>query len=213
MKPEFLAIEEKLKHKLSIGRFEHTLGVSYTAAALAMRYACDLDKAQLAGLLHDCAKQYDNETLIKKCEKFKLPITETERKNPSLLHAKLGAYMAEVKYDVTDPEVLSAIRFHTTGKPEMTLLEKIVYIADYIEPGRCKAPNLEKIRKLAFVDLNWTLYEIMKETLVYLEENPEAIDEMTKSACEYYRNLYESKNGHDASLRVQVRPARKTQKK
>ncbi len=192
MKPDRLAIKEKMRHKLGIGRYEHTLGVAYTAACLAMRYGADAEAAEIAGLLHDCAKQYDNETLLKKCTKEHLPISEAERKNPSLLHAKLGAYLAEQKYDVADPEILNAIRYHTTGRPAMSLLEKIVYVADYIEPRRFKAPNLEKIRGLAFLDLDRAICEIMSDTLDYLKEMPESIDETTKAACEYYRKLYEN---------------------
>ena len=193
MKPDRLAIKEKMRHKLGIGRYEHTLGVAYTAACLAMRYGADSEAAEIGGLLHDCAKQYDNETLLKKCRKYELPVTEAEVKNPSLLHAKVGAYLAEHKYDVSDPAILSAIRFHTTGKPDMTLLEKILYVADYIEPRRFKAPNLEKIRGLAFQDLDEAVYEIMSDTLDYLSERPESIDETTKAACAFYRALHETR--------------------
>ncbi len=193
MKPDRLAIKEKLRHKLGMGRFEHTMGVAYTAACLAMRYGASQEDAEIAGLLHDCAKQYDNDTLLKKCTKHGLPISEAERKNPSLLHAKLGAYLAQHKYDVEDPKILDAIRYHTTGRPEMSLLEKIVYVADYIEPRRFKAPNLEKIRRLAFQDLDRTIYEIMSDTLDYLRSMPDSIDETTKAACSYYRDLYESR--------------------
>ena len=76
------------------------------------------------------------------CSQNKIPVTEFEQTHPFLLHAKLGAYVAKAKYGVTDQEILSSITWHTTGKPDMTLLEKIVYIADYIEPKRDKAPNL-----------------------------------------------------------------------
>lgn len=192
MKPDYFAIKEKLRHKLGIGRFEHTMGVAYTASCLAMRYGCDPEDAELGGLLHDCAKQYDNETLLKKCEKHHLPISDAEKKNPSLLHAKLGAYLAEKKYDVDNPEILNAIRYHTTGRPCMTLMEKIIYVADYIEPRRFKAPNLEKIRSLAFVDLEQTIYEIMNDTLEYLKDSSETIDETTLEACAYYKKLYEA---------------------
>ena len=126
-----------------------------------MRYGADMEDAELAGLLHDCAKQYDNETLLKRAAKYGLQVSDAERRNPSLLHAKVGAYLAEHKYDVEKQEILDAIRFHTTGRPGMSLLEKIVYVADYIEPRRFKAPNLKKIRELAFLDLDRTVYEIM----------------------------------------------------
>ena len=193
MKPDRLAIKEKMRHKLGIGRYEHTLGVAYTAACLAMRYDADSEAAEIGGLLHDCAKQYDNDTLLKKCRKYELPVTDAEVRNPSLLHAKVGAYFAEHKYDVTDPAILSAIRFHTTGKPDMSLLEKILYVADYIEPRRFKAPNLDKIRGLAFRDLDEAVYEIMSDTLEYLKERPESIDDTTKAACAFYRALHETR--------------------
>ncbi len=189
MKPDYMVIKEKLRHKLGMGRFEHTMGVAYTAACLAMRYGCSAEDAELAGLLHDCAKQYDNETLLKKSQKYHLSISEAERKNPSLLHAKLGAYLARKKYDVDNEEILDAIRYHTTGRPAMTLMEKIIYVADYIEPRRFKAPDLDKIRGLAFVDLDRTVCEIMSDTLAYLKKMPECIDKMTQEACVYYQKL------------------------
>ena len=93
------------------------------------------------------------------------------------------------KYDVTDEDILSAITWHTTGKPEMTLLEKIVYIADYIEPRRYKADNLPQMRKLAYEDLDKTMYEILKSTLEYLAKRGAAADPMTATAYEYFRQL------------------------
>ena len=115
-------------------RYEHTLGVSYTCMALAMRYSANLDQAEMAGLLHDCAKRYDDATIICKCQEHGIELTEGELRAPAVIHAKLGAWMAEHKYGITDPEVLSAIACHTTGKPAMSLLDKILYVADYIEP-------------------------------------------------------------------------------
>ena len=181
-------IRKKLKKKLEPYRYEHTLSVSYTAMALAMRYGCDLEKAELAGLLHDCARQFDNQTIYEKCLEKGIPVTEDEEKNKVLLHAKYGSYMAEHKYQITDPEILSAIRYHTTGKPDMTLLEKIIYIADYIEPRRNKADNLDSMRQLAFVDIDQALTEIMQGILVYLNETGSNVDSQTESAIDYYQN-------------------------
>lgn len=181
-------IRKKLKKKLDPCRYEHTLSVSYTAMALAMRYGCDLEKAELAGLLHDCARQFDNQTIYEKCLEKGIPVTEDEEKNKVLLHAKYGSYMAEHKYQITDPEILSAIRYHTTGKPDMTLLEKIIYIADYIEPRRNKADNLDSMRQLAFVDIDQALTEIMQGILVYLNETGSNVDSQTESAIDYYQN-------------------------
>lgn len=181
-------IRKKLKKKLQPYRYEHTLSVSYTAMALAMRYGCDLEKAELAGLLHDCARQFDNQTIYEKCLEKGIPVTEDEEKNKVLLHAKYGSYIAEHKYEIADPEILSAIQYHTTGKPDMTLLEKIIYVADYIEPRRDKAENLESMRQLAFVDIDQAVTEIMGGILNYLRETGSSIDTQTEAAFDYYKN-------------------------
>ena len=120
-------------------------------------------------------------------EKHHIQMTEVERRNPFLLHAKLGAFLAKEQYDVKDPEIISAILNHTTGKPAMSLLDKIVYVADYIEPRRNKAPNLTEVRKLAFLDLDEALYKILSDTLEYLDEGSGEIDQMTMKAYEYYK--------------------------
>ena len=177
-------LKKDLKKEMDDSRFEHTLGVMYTCGALAMRYGCDLDKAMLAGLMHDCAKCMPNAKKLKMAEKHHLEITELERKNPFMLHAKLGAFLARKKYDIEDEEILNAIRWHTTGRPEMTLLDKIVYIADYIEPKRDKAPHLPMIRQKAFVDEE--LVMILRDTLGYLGDSPEHVDSMTKKTYDYY---------------------------
>ena len=186
-------LKKDLKKEMDDSRFEHTLGVMYTCGALAMRYGCDLDKAMLAGLMHDCAKCMPNAKKLKMAEKHHLEITELERKNPFMLHAKLGAFLARKKYDIEDPEILDAIRWHTTGRPKMTLLDKIVYIADYIEPKRDKAPHLSKIRQTAFVDLDQTLIMILKDTIGYLGDSPEHVDSMTKKTYDYYMDKIDAK--------------------
>ena len=174
-------------------RYDHTKGVMYTAAALAMAYGCDLEKARVAGLLHDCAKCIPDEKKIKLCKKNKIEISEIESQAPFLLHAKLGAFLAKEKYQVEEEEILSSIRWHTTGKADMTMLEKIIYIADYIEPNREKAPNLAQIRQTAFQDIDECMYEILRDTLEYLGKNPKTLDPETKDAFEFYRQLHETK--------------------
>ena len=109
--------QKKLKREMDEGRYQHTLGVMYTSAALAMRYEYDIQKAQMAGLLHDCAKCIPNGKKLKLCEKHNIQITEVERRNPFLLHAKLGAFLAMHEYGIDDKEIVSAILNHTTGKP------------------------------------------------------------------------------------------------
>lgn len=170
-------------------RYEHTLSVAYTAASLAMVHGENIDSAQLAGMLHDCAKCIDGEKLISICKKNQLEMTEIEMKNPSaLLHAKVGSFYAKEKYGVDDADILNAIMYHTTGRPNMSRLEKILYIADYMEPGRKHAANLTQIRKMAYQDLDKTLLKILEDTLAYLQATDGQIDEMTLKTYHYYKN-------------------------
>lgn len=189
-KYDFMKMQKKLSKYLDEDRFHHTLGVMYTCASLAMAHGYDLEDAQAAGLLHDSAKCIPNKKKLKLCSQHKIPITDFEKEHPFLIHAKLGAYIAEKKYDIKDPEILSSITYHTTGRRAMSTLEKIVYIADYIEPMRDKAPNLPSVRRIAFADLDECMYEILKDTLAYLEENPKDVDETTRDAFMYYKDLH-----------------------
>lgn len=193
MDNQVLEIRKYLKKKLDPFRFEHTLGVAFTCQALAMRYEYDLNKAGLAGLLHDAAKRFDAETMLEKCLKREIPITDSEVRDPSLLHAKLGAYYAKEKFGVEDEEILNAIACHTTGRRNMTLLDKILYVADYIEPNRYKAPDLPKMRKLAFEDLDLACLSIMESILKYLGSTNCPIDPITAEACEDMRRVVHEK--------------------
>lgn len=190
---DFIKMQKKLAKYLDENRYEHTLGVMFTCASLAMVHGYDLKDAQAAGLLHDSAKCIPNKKKLKICAEHHIPVSDFEKEHPFLLHAKLGAYIAKTKYNITDEEILSAITYHTTGKPDMTMLEKIVYIADYIEPARNKAPRLAEIRKLAFEDLDECMYQILKDTLTYLDENPDDVDSATKDAYVYYTTIHEDR--------------------
>ena len=145
-----LEIQNQLRKKQTERRFLHILGVQYTSASLAMRYGADMHKASMAGLLHDCAKHMTADKLIKICERHNIEITEAEHKSPYLRHAKVGAYLASAKYGICDEDILNAICCHTTGKPAMTLLEKIVFVADYIEPSRkmCIRDRIWSVKKM-----------------------------------------------------------------
>lgn len=180
-------LRKRIRKAQDAKRYEHTLGVEYTAAALAMRYGADLESAQVAGLLHDCAKCIPDDKKLALCEKYGIAMTETERRCPFLLHAKLGGYLAREKYGIEDWDIINAIVNHTTGREGMSLLEKIVFVADYIEPGRNHAPNLAHIRALAFEDINKTLIRILEDTLNYLKTSGEELDPMTEITLKYYR--------------------------
>ncbi|MDD6504982.1 MAG: bis(5'-nucleosyl)-tetraphosphatase (symmetrical) YqeK [Lachnospiraceae bacterium] len=184
---ELQEIRKKVKKELDKDRYEHTKGVMYTAACLAMAHEGNLEQAMLAGLLHDCAKCVPNDEKIRVCEENHIIISSVERENPTLLHAKLGALYASTKYEVTDPEIIHAIKIHTTGEPGMSLLDKIIFIADYIEPKRDKAAHLDEIRKLAFEDLDACMADILYDTLHYLNNKKGAIDPNTQLTYEYYK--------------------------
>lgn len=183
---------EKLRHQVKKAlksdkmRFRHTIGVADTCACMAMRYGIDVERAYIAGLLHDCAKCVDDEIKVSECIDNNIEMTDIERKNPYLLHSKLGAFYAKTLYGIEDEEICSAIRYHTTGRCDMTSLEKIVFLADYIEPYRNKANDLDNIRRLAFVDIDRAVYEVLKSTLDYLKKNKKKIDTASEKTFDFY---------------------------
>lgn len=179
-------IRYELKKQLKKERYIHTIGVMYTAASIAMRYGEDIEKAMTAGLLHDCGKFAPAGEQIRLCKKYELPLKESELEMPALIHAKLGAYLAKEAYKVCDGEILNAILYHTTGRPDMTMLEKIVFLADYIEPGRKMIPGLSDVRRLAFTDIDQAVCLCSKQTLSYLEKSGRSIDPMTRETFLYY---------------------------
>lgn len=189
MTEEILIIKKKLKKELDKERYQHTLGVMYTAGCLAMRYDNDMDQAMLAGLLHDCAKCIPDSEKIKICKKRRIPMRNVEEENPFLLHAKLGALLAKTEYGIEDTEILHAIEVHTTGAAAMNLLDKILFVADYIEPHRDKAPNLPEVRTLAFENLDVAVFRILYDTLNFLNKKRGSIDEKTSETYEYYKKL------------------------
>ena len=137
-----------LKHK----RIPHVLGTEQEAIRLAERYGADVEKARVAALLHDCTKKLDMPAQLALCKKYGIELDELEQKALKLLHAKTGAAIAKDVFGV-DNEIYSAIWYHTTGKADMTTLEKIIYLADYIEPSR-DFPGVDTLRKVCYEDLD-----------------------------------------------------------
>lgn len=183
-------IDEKVKKKVNAKRYVHTLGVAYTASSLAMCHGADVEAARVAGLLHDYAKCLSDEKMLEKCKKHGLAISAMEKKNPYLLHGKLAAWYAEHKFEITDRDILMAITYHTTGREQMCLLEKIVFVADFIEPNRKMLKNLPMIRKASFADIDEAVYLILRDTLGYLSNTlHKDIDEHTRKAYEWYSQI------------------------
>lgn len=179
-------LEEDIAKRLKKSRYRHTLGVAHTSACLAMRYGADVDEAYLAGLLHDIAKHLDGDSMLKLAKKNKLKLNKFEKDNPFILHGPVGACIAQSEYRINNNDILNAIANHTTGRPEMSLLEKIVFIADYIEQGRDAAENLAIVRPLAFENIDECLIKILIDTISYLNSNNMPIDDRTKTTAEYY---------------------------
>jgi nicotinate (nicotinamide) nucleotide adenylyltransferase/putative HD superfamily hydrolase of NAD metabolism len=171
-------------------RYIHTLGVAMTAANLAEVHGCDSNQAYTAGLLHDCAKYLTGNEQITACQSANISLTKVELENTALIHGKLGAHIAKTRYGIRDKEILSAITWHTTGKPKMTLLEKIIYLADYMEPGRtmnCKPYSLAQIRRASFENIDKALYMVLECSVKYLEKSGVPIDPQTIDTYKYYR--------------------------
>ena len=179
--------EKQLREMLNDNRYAHSIGVRNTAVKLAGIYGADADKAYTAGLLHDCAKYMSNEKLLSYAKKHDIEMTEGDSKAPHLLHAPIGAYIAKNTYDVKDEQILHAIAVHTTGCPAMSILDKIIFVADYIEPHRDKAPRLDELRKLSYEDLDKAILWILEDTINYIKSGESYIHKRTFETYEYYK--------------------------
>jgi len=141
-------MKAELQKRLKPGRFRHSLGVADTAVFLARRFGVDEEKARVAGLLHDCAREFPNDALIEEAARRGIAVEPLERSMPLLLHAYIGAERAKEIYGVEDAEICQAIYRHTVGGGNMTPLDKIIWYADMIEPNR-DYPEVEHLRRLA----------------------------------------------------------------
>lgn len=161
------AIIEKLKEELEPDRFFHSVGVMETAIKLAERYGADVEKAALAGILHDCGKNYKGDQARELIRRIEYNADEIEWKQTRLLHGKIGEYLAMTQYGVSDEEILGAIRWHTTGRAGMTQLEKIIYVADYIEPLR-NFEGVDFMRQTAYENLDRCVVLCADSTIQYI---------------------------------------------
>ena len=157
-----LGMKEQLKTLLTPERYAHSIGVMETAVELAKIHGADVEKARIAGLLHDNAKNLDNP--YERSKDLEAELDEFEMNSPPLVHSKLGAETAKIEFGITDPEILNAIKWHTIGRPGMTLLEKIVFVADLTEPGR-DFPDAKPLRELSRTDLDEAVAQCIKSTI------------------------------------------------
>ncbi|WP_058485331.1 bis(5'-nucleosyl)-tetraphosphatase (symmetrical) YqeK [Defluviitalea phaphyphila] len=179
---DYKDIKQKLQSALSPKRFIHTLGVVETGIKLANVYNVDERKAKLSALLHDCAKNIPKEKKLRLCKEYHIFLDDIMLKDIELSHSFLGAEIAKREYGIKDEDILNAIRYHTTGRKNMSKLEKIIYLADYIEPNRIPFEGLEKIRKLAFENLDEAMIFALKNTLDYVKKRNKIIHPLTIEA-------------------------------
>lgn len=169
MKMNYEKVSCELEKRLSPKRFQHSLGVSTTAVELAKRFGCDMEQAKLAGLLHDLAREVPKSELLPRAQAFGIVVSDIEQAELVLLHAPLAAKMAQAEFGVADEEILQAIILHTTGGVAMTTLDKIIYLADVIEPGR-NFTGVDKIRKVACADLDQALLVALDQSICHIVE-------------------------------------------
>jgi predicted HD superfamily hydrolase involved in NAD metabolism len=166
---DYSQMADKLSCSLTPKRFQHSLGVSQSAAELAARFGENIEKAKLTGLLHDCARGLPNNKLLQMAEAFAIVVNDVELRQPALLHAPVGAYLVKTEYGVADPQVFKAVALHTTGGRDMTTFEKIIYLADCIEPNR-DFPGVDKLRNAAVADLDAAMLVAFNQSLHYVIE-------------------------------------------
>lgn len=186
---------------LKAKRVAHVLSTEKTAAELAERYGADVERARVAALLHDCTKRLTMAEQLALCEKYGIELDALERRALKLLHAKTGAAIARDVFGVDD-EIYEAIRWHTTGKPCMTKLEKVIYLADYIEPTR-DFPGVEKLREAVWRDLDEGLLMGLTMTVEEMEEMGNPIHENTLAARDYLKGKLDERKARETGAAKQ----------
>lgn len=185
-------IKNWLKENLSEVRFQHTIGVAETARLLGKKWGVDEDRAFLAGLIHDCAKEVLRSDAIALLKESGYNPDDVELLAPALLHAPLGRVFAKNIFGIQDEEVLMAVRYHTTGRAGMSLLEKIIYVADFVEPNR-KISEADELRSLAYENLDMAALKAADISILYTIKKGGALHTDTVLARNYF--LKKTKEG------------------
>ena len=186
MPEDIIAIRQSLGGVLKSRRISHTMLTVREAVRLAARYGVDTKKARLAAILHDCIK-LPNKELIAFAEQNCYDLTPEERQNPYLIHSRLGAVIAMEKYGVNDREVLQAIENHTLGRVGMSMLDKIIYVADKIEPSR-DFEGVDAIREVAYRDINAAMLQVMQHSADYTLASGRSLNPATKAVMDYIKS-------------------------
>ena len=180
-----------LRQKLGEKRLKHTFGVAKCAKELAIRFGADPEKAYTAGLLHDIVKEDTVESMLSLCNNLNLD--DEMKASRALLHGPAGAEFARQKFNADD-EIYNACFYHTVGRANMSLLEKIIYIADAVEPNR-SYPGVEALRKEAYIDLDKACLMSLSNTIDFVRSSGKYLDEETIRAKAYLENTIKQKGG------------------
>ncbi len=180
------ALEEYVERAMTPYRFRHTLGVVETAKDLAVIYGVDSNKATIAALLHDIAKEFTSRKKREFCKEHNIYVDDFLQTNIHLIHGDIGAYIAKEDLNIQDKDILNAIINHTLGSHHMSDLEKVVYIADMIEPNRKKYKELYKLRKMAYTDLNKAMLFALHYSVNYLKATKKEVHPIIYSIIEEY---------------------------
>lgn len=175
-----------VKKRINEKRYTHSMNTAIEAAALAKKYGADENKAYIAGLLHDAAKGLPSSSLISIAAENGVEVDEYEMNNPELMHGKIGAAIVSRELGIKDEDILSAIKWHTTGHENMSLLEKIIYLADIIEPGR-NFPETEALRKLAYKDIDEAMLKGLWHVMGFVKEKGLTLHPNSVLAYEYIK--------------------------
>lgn len=181
-------IQEYLKQNLKYKRYEHSLSVRDTAVKLAKIYNVDIEKAKIAGLVHDCAKNMNDDQLLSIALNHGIKVDEVCRESPQLIHGAAGAILANEIMGISDEETLNAIAYHTTGRKNMSMLDKIIYIADYIEPLR-NFPGIEELRSIAFKNIDKALLQSFDNTIKFVIDRGQLLHFDTIEARNYVLSI------------------------
>ncbi|MDO4868952.1 MAG: bis(5'-nucleosyl)-tetraphosphatase (symmetrical) YqeK [Bacillota bacterium] len=169
---------------LKPSRFQHTKNVAKEAVRLALKYGADPEKAELAAILHDIARNLPQEEMNQYVEKIGLD-RRRYLDNKNLAHSKVGAYIIKNELGIDDSEILDAVSYHTTGRSGMSLLEQIIFLADAMEPGR-SYPGVQRLRELTDIDLDEACEYSLRSTIDHVKSANVYLDPDTAEALEYF---------------------------
>lgn len=189
------SIMSYLYSSISSKRYIHSINVSITAKRLAEFYECDAAKAEIAGLVHDCARELDRSIQADYITEESIAADEMTLSRKELLHGPAAVHICRKAFGIEDDEILNAVRYHTTGRENMSLLEKIIYLSDFIEPGRSFV-GVEALRGMAFKDLNKALLLAYNSSIEYLLSKNELIHVNTILSRNYVLKELQEKSAH-----------------